>query len=365
MARLSSRPPYGVVTAGKGKVDFAAWRGLYYARAWPKKPTGPRSTKVQQQMARMTAAAKVVRQLSAADYNFAYAATKGTQWTYRDYLFSQVYGKSISWKTNYHSSPTAAPGGVVSMVSTACATYPTIALKKAIQGSVRVALSAVKPTSRHIVKKVLGEFRNCGTDFVVDNAEELNLIDAGDGITELLGLPELASGAFIWWWIFGTEAGLVKSWVSAIHIAHNCTPEAGFGTCQVHASGTQLSIGTGAYQQPTLNQIVEDPGGWTGFGGTTIRPPDQGVYTIIALATADSFNGSSGTLTSGLQVSGGVPTQIFDEQSDGWSPTKTATIVHATTYEANAPLPSFAMLTKATSGQLYFGGAQQRLVVSR
>jgi hypothetical protein len=365
MARLSTKPPASVIRAGKGKVDIYFHRGQFVARSWPRKTSIPATTKQKAQRARFTAAVKVVKSASAADINWAHQSVKGTQWTYKDYLMAAAYGKTIKWKSTYTTNNTSTPSNIQEVMRTPCATHVNILLKKAISGSVKVALTAIKPTSRHLVKEVLGALRNCGMEYSADAVSESNLIDGSDGLFELLELPTIASGTFLWWWIFGTEAGLVKAWVSSIGIESDCTPAAGFGTCQVHMSGTQLSVGTGNWQTPTLSQIIEDPGGWTGFGGTTIKPPDAGTYNVMFVAGASSFNSSSGTLNARIQISGGSPTQTFPGGSASWTPHTDAVIVGGMTLNINHPNTAINLQTMSPPNPLYFGTAIQKLVVSR
>jgi hypothetical protein len=253
----------------------------------------------------------------------------------------------------------------VGQTATHCSSRPQIVLHKALQQTVKAALTAIRPTARSTYKEILGFLRECGREFEAEAVEEANPIDATDGLLSWLDLPELVSGATLFYWYFGVEASVVKAWVSSINIVTDCTPAAGFGTCQVHSDGDQLSIGTGNWQIPTLSQIVEDPGGWTGFGGSTIHPPDRGVYTVMALAQATSFFGSIGQLSARIQVQDGTVKNYFETDAVPWSPSTAATIIMVGDIEVNNDMPAFNMATMANSGPLYFGTSIQRLVVSR
>lgn len=90
MARLDAVPDPEVIRQFRGKVDFAVWRGVPYARAWPRPP----STRTQASLD----AARLFQQLSREVSNttgpmrdYVTAITQGTAWTWKDVTMRANY----------------------------------------------------------------------------------------------------------------------------------------------------------------------------------------------------------------------------------------------------------------------------------
>lgn len=64
MAKLTALPSQAIIDGFKGTVDFYLYMGIPVARAWPRKPTGRRSTAVQAQWPAFTIAATEWKKLS-------------------------------------------------------------------------------------------------------------------------------------------------------------------------------------------------------------------------------------------------------------------------------------------------------------
>lgn len=64
MAKLTALPSQAIIDGFKGTLDFYEYMGIPVARAWPRKPTGPRTTAVQAQWPAFKIAAKEWTNLS-------------------------------------------------------------------------------------------------------------------------------------------------------------------------------------------------------------------------------------------------------------------------------------------------------------
>lgn len=93
MAILSTCPDPKYILALRGKVDYSFYRGLFYARAWPRRPRHPRSTGVKASASTFASYSQRVRNTAPQLRTYAEELTRKTEWTWKDMLTSAAYGK--------------------------------------------------------------------------------------------------------------------------------------------------------------------------------------------------------------------------------------------------------------------------------
>lgn len=97
MTVLGNIPPDAIIHAMRGTIDYACWRGIPYARTWPRTPAGPRSIPSQLSAAEW---GQFVEALSSTHPTIAAEAdvwAAGTPWAWRDLLTAAAYGNLITW----------------------------------------------------------------------------------------------------------------------------------------------------------------------------------------------------------------------------------------------------------------------------
>ena len=92
MARLKALPSLAIIRSFKGLIDFVIWRGVPYARAWPKKPRLPRSIPSQQAAAVWGLIVQNYRLLADTALAAFQEAAIGQPRTARDLYITAVYG---------------------------------------------------------------------------------------------------------------------------------------------------------------------------------------------------------------------------------------------------------------------------------
>lgn len=86
MARLASLPDPDSIKKLRGIIDYAVWRGVPYARQWPVYKAYKTTPAMQTQISTYTQWLQTVARTEPQLVSAARNATKGTAWTWRDFL---------------------------------------------------------------------------------------------------------------------------------------------------------------------------------------------------------------------------------------------------------------------------------------
>ncbi len=96
MATLSELPGKDIILAMRGVIDYACWRGIFYARCWPRRPSSPRSAPVQAAAAIFAAYSRALAYQTPQLVQAARIATRESLWTWKDITTAAAYG-TLNW----------------------------------------------------------------------------------------------------------------------------------------------------------------------------------------------------------------------------------------------------------------------------